>query len=317
MKKSVKIGLNILGLAAASFVGVGGLLASQAVDRDAKIMQKAFKFFSPEEDPNFSKEKLDENEKWVLDHGAEEFTMTSFDGKKMRSVFLPAEKESDVYVLCAHGYRGSIYGDYGLQSRFYHELGFNVILVEQRATQNSEGDYIGFGYYEYQDCLLWLDYYMEKFGKDIRFIVCGISMGGATVCMMSGEPSLPENVKFIVSDCAYTSANDEVNYCFPYYVHIPAEPWLSFVNLVNSKRAGYSFDMANPILAVKNAKVPMLFIHGGDDDFVPTSMVYELYDACSAPKDLLIVDGAKHAASYFIDPESYQNKVKKYIDKYI
>ncbi len=317
MKKPVKVGLGLLGLATAGFAGIGSLLATQAVNRDAKVIKKVFAMFSDDDMSEFSGGKMKENEAWVLEHGAQEFTMESFDAKKMKSIFIPAEKETDVYAFCVHGYRGSIYGDYGLQSRFYHEQGFNVILIEQRATQNSEGDYIGFGYYEYQDCMKWLDYYMDKFGHDIRFFVCGISMGGATVCMMSGEESLPDNVKFIVSDCAYTSANAEMSYCFPHYTHLPAEPWLSFVNAVNRRHAGYSFDMANPILAVQHAKVPMLFIHGGADDFVPTSMVHELYDACTAPKDLLIIDGAIHACSYFTDPESYQNKVLEFVDKYI
>ena len=70
--------------------------------------------------------------------------------------------------------------------------------------------------------------------------------------------------------------------------------------------------------AVGKAKIPMLFIHGGSDKFVPTFMVHQLFDACSAPyKDKLIVDGADHAESYLIDKEACENKMAEFIEKFI
>ena len=79
MKKPVKVGLGLLGLATAGFAGIGSLLATQAVNRDAKVIKKVFAMFSDDDMSEFSGEKMKENEAWVLEHGAQEFSMESFD----------------------------------------------------------------------------------------------------------------------------------------------------------------------------------------------------------------------------------------------
>lgn len=323
MNKKVTLGISFLGGAFLGFAGAAAFISNEAVSRKPLLLPKVFDMLSPdgsgENDYSFeySKEKYDEHDSWCASHGVQEFEMVAHDGTKLYSYLIPAEKESDIYVLCAHGYRGTRYGDFGAQSRFYHSLGFNVILIDQRAHGKSDGKYIGFGYYESQDVIEWLQFYNNKFGNGIKFIVAGVSMGGATVCMAAGNKDLPENVVCIISDCAYTSAENEFKYCFPHYTNIPGGPLVAAANVINSKLAGYSFKAANPLSAVKNAKVPMLFIHGGSDDFVPTGMVYELFDACPTEKDLLIVESAIHAQSFFADTEKYQEKVKEFIGKYI
>lgn len=323
MKKKAKIGVSFLGGAALSVISTTALLAREAVSRKPLILPKLFSALSSDGsgDNDFSceytHEKYDEYDAWCASHGAEEFEMTARDGAKLYSFLIPAEAESSIYVLCAHGYRGTRYGDFGAQAQFYHSLGYNVILIDQRAQGKSEGKYIGFGVFESQDLIEWLNFYIEKFGNGIKFIIAGISMGAATVCMASGNAELPENVICSVSDCAYTNAGEELKYCLPHYARLPSEPFCTICNVLNSKTAGYSFKSADALSAVKNAKVPMLFIHGGADDFVPTEMVYELFDACPTEKDLLIVENAIHAQSFFTDPEKYQEKVKEFIDKFI
>ena len=63
---------------------------------------------------------------------------------------------------------------------------------------------------------------------------------------------------------------------------------------------------------MRECKVPVLFIHGTDDRFVPIEMTYENYKACVSPKRLLVVPGAEHAMSYLIDKESYEKTVKEF-----
>lgn len=323
MNKVIKKGAVALGAFSAAAVGVCGILAREVVARKPVFIQKIFNMFSVEGEGEhnhsneYSKEKFLEYDNWCKSKNCEEFVMTARDGKKLYSYLIPCEKDSDVYVLCAHGYRGTRYGDFGAQAQFYHSLGFNVILIDQRAMGKSEGETIGFGYLEYADCIEWLNFYIEKFGKNIKFIVAGISMGGATVCMMSGSADLPLNVKCIISDCAYTSAVDELKYCLKHYINFPGALIVPVVNAANKVVSGYSFKSADPLSGVKNARVPMLFIHGKADDFVPTEMVYKLYDACTAQKDLLIVDNAVHAQSYFESTAEYREKVKEFLDKYL
>ena len=122
-------------------------------------------------------------------------------------------------------------------------------------------------------------------------------MGSATVLMASGE-KLPDDVKCIISDCGFTSVLDELAHNLK-QSHIPPAIILPTATLLSKKRIGYSFKEASTIEQVKKSKTPTLFIHGDQDDFVPTYMVYDLYNACAADKDLLIVEGAKHAQSYY------------------
>lgn len=323
MNRKTKAGIAFLSGLSISTVGLGFLLSHESLSRNPFVLNKVFSLISPPPDENvdhsneYSHTKWVEYDNWCKSQKAKEYEMTAKDGKKLVSYLIPSKTGSKVFVLCAHGYRGTKYGDFGAQAQFYHSLGYNVILVDQRASGKSEGDYIGFGYFESRDCLQWLRFYNDMFGSDIEFVVAGISMGGATVCMMSGSDELPENVKCIISDCAYTTADDEIRYCFQHYLGISAEPFLSLVNCINLHTAKYTFTMADAISAVKKAKVPILFIHGGADDFVPTKMVYELYDVCPTDKDLLIVEKAIHAQSFFEEPEKYQAKVKEFLSKHL
>lgn len=323
MNKKLKIGLSFLGGTALSFLGGTALISREAVSRKPVILPKLFAALSNGDSQGekdfsyeYSKEKYLEYDEWCKSKNAQEFEMTARDGARLYSFLIPAETGSNIYVLCAHGYRGTRYGDFGGQAKFYHSLGYNVILIDQRAQGKSEGKYIGFGLFESQDLIEWLKYYTEKFGDGIKFILAGISMGAATVCLAAGNEELPENVACIISDCAYTGADEELKYCLPHYARLPSEPFRTIANLLNSKTAGYSFKEASPLSAVKNAKAPILFIHGGADDFVPTKMVYELYDACNADKDLLIVENAIHAQSFFADPQKYTEKVTEFVKKF-
>ena len=125
----------------------------------------------------------------------------------------------------------------------------------------------------------------------------------------------PEQVKAVVEDCGYTSVwdifKDELHYLF----HLPSFPLLNIASKISSLRAGYSFTEASSLEQIKKAKVPVLFIHGSEDNFVHTDMVYQVYDACPSPKQLLVVEGAGHGNSYSHDPELYFDTVFSFLEE--
>lgn len=312
---------TLAALTAAGITGVGYLAFREVMGRES-LMQPLTQLMADKQekaDPDALPSRAsDERTIWFNQQELTEYEMVNPKNYRLKAFLLPAEKESDVYVFCSHGYRSSGKGEYGVMAKFYHDLGYNVFIIDHQAHGESEGKYIGFGYHESQDALLWLDWMIEKFGKDIKIILQGISMGCATVTMMSGSDKLPENVKFVVADCGYTSAKAEFEYIMKNNIHLPAFPVVDTANVFNKYINGYEFEDANPLESVKNAKVPMLFFHGGNDDFVPTYMVYELYDACgSENKDMMIIDGARHAESYRRNSEAYEAKVKEFAEKYI
>ncbi|MBR2099909.1 MAG: alpha/beta hydrolase [Eubacterium sp.] len=257
-----------------------------------------------------------ENE-WASSKDIEKIDLKNARDNNLKGYYLPAEKESDVFVLFAHGYRSSHCGDPYNFIRFYHEeMKFNFMSVDHVTAGESDGDFLGFDYFESEDMLLWIDYLTERFGKDIKIILHGVSMGGATVCKMASR--VPEQVKLIVSDCAYTSAEDQLKSVCNSVGLIKSAPLAFFLfNRMNKRLAKFDLKDTDVRTSVSQARVPMLFVHGDTDDFVPTRMVYELYDLCPTEKDLLIVKGAAHAESILIGSEKYKAKLNEFINKYI
>lgn len=258
----------------------------------------------------------DPRAKWLSEQNFTEYEITSDDGIKLHGYFLPAEKKTKKYIFCSHGYRSCAKTGFALITKSLHESGFNVFLIDQRGCGESEGKHITFGNKESKDCLKWINFMLDTFGKDIEICIYGVSLGSATVMLMTGDNALPENVKFAVADCGYTSAWNEFSNVLD--VIGPAKyPILVGADLFCKALAGFDFKNTNALESVKHAKIPILFIHGGADDFISPVMCYELYQATSAPyKDILIVDGAWHAKSYATDSATYEKKFTEFADRF-
>ncbi|SDR96663.1 hypothetical protein SAMN05444162_0445 [Paenibacillaceae bacterium GAS479] len=203
-------------------------------------------------------------------------------------------------------------------ARYYAEtLGWNLLLPDARGHGLSEGSYIGFGWHERKDYADWIRWVIGRTGEDrAEVILHGISMGGATVCMASGE-NLPNQVKAIVADCPYTSAKDELRFQLKRMYKLPAFPFLQTTSVLTKLRAGYYFGEASALEQVRRAKVPMLFIHGDADTFVPTWMGVKLHEACIQPKGLLLVAGAEHGAARQKDPNRYDAAVSEFLEQWL
>ena len=273
-----------------------------------------------ESKPIDGKEKIRrKNIQWLEEYGYERHFIVNADGNRLTGYLMRPKKESNVYVFCSHGYRNKGRPEWCYYTKHYvEELGINMFFVDHQGAGESEGKYVGFGSFESRDSLQWLEYMNETFGSDIEIFLHGISMGSATVMLMTGSGRLPENVRFTVADCGFTSALDEFTYKLE-SLGLPKQPIIPIVCEYNRRRAGYDFQKdTNALEAVGRAKIPMLFIHGGNDKFVPTYMANQLFDACSAPyKDKLIVEGADHGESYLIDKEACENKMNEFIEKFI
>lgn len=215
-------------------------------------------------------------------------------------------------VLCFHGYTSEGINDFPCLAKFYLEQGYNVLLVDERAHGRSEGTYIGFGCLDRYDVLSWLEYLIGRFGPEQEFILHGMSMGGATVLMSSGLP-LPTQVKGIVSDCGFTSAWDVFTSVLHNMYHMPAFPIMQIADRMAKAEAGYGLAECNAVREVAKAQVPILFIHGDADTFVPCRMCHELYEACASQKSILIVKGASHAEAYHKDIEAYEGALREFL----
>ena len=317
MNRHVKTAL-IAAAAAGAYSALTGFVYYEVMGRRAHIAPFAFSLADKkaQKEPDYKPYAETDGEKWFKEQSLIEFTRTNEENHALKAYFLPAENDSKKFVFLSHGYRSNARDEFGRFAKFYHDNGVNVFMVDHQAAGQSEGGLITFGQREARDGLGWLGFMIDTFGDDIEIFLHGISMGCATVTAMTGNDTLPENVKFTVADCGYTSMLDEFKSNLD-KAHVPAFPLLNAVSVIHRAATGMSIKEVAPIDMVKNAKVPVLFIHGATDDFVPTTMVFELYEACTSEKDLLIVDDAEHAESYKKDPASYEAKVKEFMDKYL
>ena len=232
----------------------------------------------------------------------QEVSIRSFDGLTLKGKYYEQFPGAPIELMF-HGYRGNAQRDLcgGVQRCF--ACGRNALLVDQRASGDSEGNIISFGINERRDCLFWVDFMIRHFGADVKIILTGISMGAATVMMAAGE-TLPENVIGVLADCGYTSAKEIICKVIK-EMGLPAKLAYPFVRLGARLFGGFDLDECAPVDALKRAKVPVIFFHGESDGFVPCDMSRRNFDACAAKKRLHTVPGADHGLAFPADPEAY------------
>lgn len=247
----------------------------------------------------------------LLAQPKEDVYLEAADGLKLHATYFPQGEEKKV-VLCFHGYTSEGMKDYIALSGYYLKNGYSMLLVDERAHGESEGEYIGFGCLDRQDALCWLDWILERCGEDVEILMHGTSMGGATVLMASGL-ELPSQVKGIISDCGFTSPKEVFTHVLHSIYHLPAFPAIPAADVLNKRLAGYGMDECNAAREVRKATIPILVIHGDADTFVPVSMCEEIYENIASPKKKLIVEGAAHAESYYKDTESYEQALDEFI----
>ena len=320
MKRNTKIalfagGVAVLSAAATAVISqvITKMLVGEALDRnEPDIMKKANVNISGgsgdfEREIELSKERakeLEENE------NIERVEIKSHDGIKLVGHLYPAENAKRI-IIAVHGWRSKWSADFSLISSFWHDNGCTVLLIEQRGQGDSEGDTMGFGLTERYDCLDWIDYIEQINEYNLPIYLAGLSMGATTVLMASGL-ALPENVHGIMADCGFTSPKAIWKHVAEDNLHLSYKIREKQIDLLCRQKTNFGSEDGSTLMALAENTVPVLFVHGANDTFVPVEMTYENYKACIAPKRILIVPGAEHALSYIVDTESYQAIVKDF-----
>ena len=238
------------------------------------------------------------------------------DKARLHAYYVAAPSPTSKTAVIVHGYTDNAIRMMMIGYLYNRSLGYNILLPDLRYSGLSDGDAFQMGWLDRKDVMQWMEVANEIFGDSTQMLVHGISMGGATTMMVSGEPQ-PAYVKCFVDDCGYTSVWDQFSKELKEDFGLPAFPLLYISSWLCDWTKGWNFTEASALEQVKKCRLPMLFIHGEKDDYVPTRMVYELYEAKPEPKELWVVPGADHATSYKLNKEEYTQKVKQFTDKYI
>ena len=211
-----------------------------------------------------------------------------------------------------HGYKGNYLRDFCGGNKLARDMGHNTLVIQQRGHTKSFGRTISYGIKERHDCLSWIKYANERFEDKTPIILSGISMGGATVIMAS-EMDLPNNIACIIADCPYISPK-EIIMREAKRMKYPAKLIMPFIRLGGALFGGFDLFESDALRAVKNAKCPILLIHGEDDRFVPCDMSREIYENSDKSKTKLVTfPSAAHGMSYVVDTERYTKEVESFV----
>lgn len=281
----------------------------------------AFYYEDPKDSPyNYPDDDQNRSCKATLDAGIAEFdavpyetvTIPSHDGLKLVARYYH-NADGAPLEICCHGYKGNALRDFIGQWRLAKEAGHNLLLIDQRCHGSSEGQTITFGILEQKDVLGWIRYANDRFGN-VPILLCGVSMGAATVLMVSGQ-KLPENVKAVLADCPYDAPSNIIKKVLGQDMGMPVGVVYPLIRLGGMLYGRFNLDADSPVEAVKQAQIPILLIHGDDDRFVPYAMSHNIHAAAPEKITFHTVPGAGHALNYVKDPEGYGNVFRAFIQK--
>lgn len=252
-------------------------------------------------------------------------TIRMDDGRRAHALFVRCDTARGRTAIVIHGYKDQAIKFLYLGRMYQRDLGCNILLPDLSAHGSSDGDVIQMGWDDRLDVLRWISEAKTLFsnGKDsVRMVIHGVSMGAATTMCVAGEPT-PACVRCFVEDCGYTSVWDEFECELRDQFGLPAFPMLYMSSALTKLRYGWSFGEASPLRQVAKSRLPMLFIHGDADDYVPTWMVYPLFKAKVQPigkdgkvdKELWIAKGTQHALAFHDYPEEYSRRVREFVTR--
>ena len=248
---------------------------------------------------------------WLKTQEVRELRVVSYDNQLLYGRFIPAQ-DAKATILLFHGYRSHFMVDFSASMPYYHNQGYNLLLVDQRAHGQSDGKYISFGVRERYDVLSWVTYLAMMLGEEHPMFLSGLSMGASTVCM-AADLEFPANVRGIIADCGYVSPADILGTVAEKEYHISRKLALPFLNVFSHIFCGFGLWDCATTEALAHTKLPVAFFHGLDDRLVPCGMSRQSYDACASVKVLTEFPGADHGTSWLTDSARYKRVLEEFM----
>ena len=318
MKKSARRILIGSGIAAAG-VGLAGTvhravtkyMVNVALDREVpKHISGAEQKLSGSEISKELLQTLRASGEALAARGGQTIELTARDGTRLVGHWFEQE-HADRVIVAMHGWRSCWCNDFGIVADFWFDNGCSVLFAEQRGQGETGAAEMGVGLLERHVCVEWAKWVNEETGEALPVYLCGVSMGASTVMMAAGL-ELPKNVRGIIADCGYTSPEAIWKHVAKDNLRLSYGTRSAAANDLCRKKIQMGIDDYSCVDAMQECEVPVLFVHGTDDRFVPIEMTYENYKACAGPKRLFVVPGAGHGMSYSVDTQGYQNALRQF-----
>lgn len=249
-------------------------------------------------------------------HALRDTMIKAPDGAQMHAWYVRADKPTAATALLVHGYTDCSIRMMPLGRMYDRDLHMNILLPDLRNAGRTDGDHFQMGWLDRNDVKQWAALAPHIFGDSARVVVHGVSMGAATTMMLSGDNDVPQCVKAYIEDCGYTSVQDQFSKELRDQFSLPTWPLIPLASTLCKWRYGWDFEEASALNQVAKCQRPMLFIHGSEDNFVPTWMLYPLYKAkTKGYKEIYLSYGAEHARSYHLHPAEYTLRVTRFLKR--
>lgn len=306
MKKTTKIATS------AAVIGTLGAVAYYGVCRS--VFEQIFKgknSLNSFNDP-FTSDELEPCVIWFNDSEVYDTWIYSNDNLKLHGIKVINNPNSNKWVILSHGY-GSNYREMLDQAMHFDQNGFNLLLINHRSFEISEGKFITMGYRESDDIVSWTNYLVSEHG-DINIVLYGVSMGASAI-MLATKKDLPANVKVLIEDCGYTNLKEILTHMAKRMYKVPFGTFEVMLNKMMKNKLGFVMSDVDCTTALAENEIPIMFIHGEDDDVVPFEMVFDNYYANKGVKELFTVSDSSHATARYDD--EYYNRVFRFINRFI
>ena len=244
-------------------------------------------------------------------------TIVGEGGYRLHAVYAPASLpgEAEGTAVVVHGYTDNHICFLNLVRMYRDSLNYNVMVPDLHYHGYSEGRAVQMGWLDRLDVKRFAVLAHDIWG-DGFMVVHGVSMGGATTMMLSGDDDLPPYIRAFVDDCGYSSVWDQYVHNLKDMFHLPPFPVLNSADIVCRHRYGWGFKEASSVKQLAKCEKPVLFIHGDNDDFVPTAHVYKNYEAkVKGYKEIWLAPGSAHAMAYKDHPAEYTEHVRAFLAK--
>ena len=260
------------------------------------------------------KDIIDKGNNWITKQETKDIYIKTKDNIKLHGTLIENKNNKGIF-LEVPGYRSTPERDLYPSCYEYYNMGYSILLIDNRSSGKSTGKYITFGIKESQDIIIWIKYLNKLYpSKDI--ILAGVSMGATSILMSLKRIKEYMNVKLALVDSPYIYPYEEVLYCIKHYFHINGRLLIDMINLWCIIFAKYNLKEENTISCIKKSNIPILFVHGLDDDFVPPKNSIINHKKYNGPKELQLFEKATHGISYLVNPKKYVKDIKEFISKY-
>lgn len=240
--------------------------------------------------------------------------ITSYDGLKLSGYYRPADdKKSKTLIILVHGWRDHP-SDMGAYAQmFLDKTDCHILIPHLRAHGMSQGKHIGYGLFDSQDLIMWINYMKKHLPNPQKILIHGRSMGAATALMAAGSKKLPDGVTGIIADSPYDSLENQIQYVIRTRYHIRLKFFMKMISRIAASRIGFPVKRASVLDIAGRIKIPVLMFHGAEDNFVPVQMGEDVYNRMQCPKRMLVIEGAKHVMAYDVAPDQYSSEIGKFM----